>query len=273
MIVYLVIFALIQGFTEFLPISSQSHLILFNNFFINENHNILNLTIIAHLGSLIAIIIYHYSLCLKLIFSVSNIFRSDIDKNVVLFKNVIISSMPIFVIVYLMNLFLELEDLSNFKLIGWMTLIFGILLYVFDKACLRIKSINIMDLKTAVFVGLIKCLAIIPGSSRSGLVITSMRFLGFTRYDSTIYSNLLSIPTIAGATIFMIIENYENNVISNILNFDYLVVLLLSFIFSIIFIHFLLNWVKKSSFAIFMIYRVILGITLLFLSYSNVINS
>ena len=269
MALFVILFSLIQGFTEFLPISSQGHLIIFNHFFEIEEVNILNLTIIAHLGSLFAIVIYHYSICLKLIFSISNIFRSDIDKNVNLFKNLIFSSVPIFLFVYVINFFFNIEELVSLKLIGWTTLSLGILLFVIDKSCLRIQSIDVISTKSAIFVGLIQCFSIIPGSSRSGLIITSMRFLGFTRPDSTVYSNLLSIPTIIGATIFMIYKNFKSDLLVDILNITSLVVLLLSFFFSIIFIHFLLTWVKKSSFAIFMIYRIILGLFLLIFSYTN----
>ena len=263
MILYIILFSLIQGFTEFLPISSQGHLIVFNSFFEFKPTDIINLTVVAHFGSLFAILIYHNTICVKLFLSISNIFRSDIDQNVTLLKNIFFSSLPIFLIAYLFSFFYDLNFLTNLKLIGYTTLSFGIILYIFDRSCLRIKTIESLPTKSAFFIGLIQSLAIIPGCSRSGLVITAMRFLGYTRVESAIYSNLLSIPAISGAMVFLIYKNFTENILSDLFNITSIVIFFLSFFFSIIFIHFLITWVRKSSFAIFLIYRIIFGLLLL----------
>ena len=88
----------------------------------------------------------------------------------------------------------------------WGIAIGGFLIYFIDKYCLRIKNIDNLGYKLSLLIGLFQCVALIPGVSRSGSIITCMRFLGFRREFAVKYSNLLSIPTIIGATSFLIFE-------------------------------------------------------------------
>ena len=274
MYVTIVLFCLIQGFTEFLPISSQAHLIIFNNFFSleQENLNIRELTIIAHFGSLLAIIIYYYKQCITLIFALRHFFQSYLDQNTVLVKNLIYSSIPIFIIGYFIADFISENIFRSIKLIGWVMLIFGVLLYFVDRSCLRIKSLRNISAKTAVIIGIVQCFAIIPGFSRSGAILTIMRLLGYTRDSSVYYSNLLSIPAISGAMGYLLIQDTTIFTLGNTMNTISLVVLVASFIFSLIFIHFLVIWVRKSSLSIFMWYRVIFSLIILVYSYIDLVN-
>lgn len=262
-------YCLIQGFSEFLPISSQGHLIFFNNFFdiTTENLSIRDMNIVAHLGSLFAIIIYYYKDCIKIFFSFSDFFRSDINKHSLLTKNILISSTPLFILGYIVTSFLNENLFTSLKVIGWITIIFGVIFYLLDKLCLRIKTIDNINYITAILIGIAQTLAFIPGFSRSGLVITIMRLMGFNRFDSVNYSNLLSIPAISGAVIYLSYKNFEINFFENLLNLNSLLILVLSFIFSLIFIHFLISWIRKSSFGIFMFYRIALGIFILIYAY------
>ena len=274
MYVTILIFCLIQGFTEFLPISSQGHLIIFNNFFSLEQKNlsIRELSIIAHFGSLFAIIIYYHKQCIKLILAFRNFFQSYLDQNTVLLKNLIYSSIPIFIIGYLIADFVSEDIFKSIRLIGWVTLIFGLILYFIDKSCLRIKNIENISINTAIIIGIIQCFAIIPGFSRSGAVLTIMRLLGYSRESSVNYSNLLSIPAISGAMGYLLIQDTIIFSVENTMNMVSFTVLIASFIFSIIFIHFLVIWVRKSSLSIFMWYRVIFGLIILAYSYIDLIN-
>lgn len=271
--VILILFCFIQGFTEFLPVSSQAHLIVFNQFFYLENQNFSprELNILVHFGSLIAIISYFYKDCAKIIISFGNFFRSDIDTNVSLTKNIIVSSIPLFFFGYIIATTINEQLLYSLKLIGWTTLLFGIILFFIDKTCLRIKTIDFLPMKTAFFIGMTQCIALIPGASRSGLVISCMRLSGYTRYDSAKYSNLLSIPAISGAMGYLILSNYSEG-FNYLFKFNSFLIILLSFFFSILFIHFLMKWVQKSSFAIFMYYRITLGLILIFFSYVKLEN-
>ena len=125
---------------------------MFNHFNSLEqaNLNIRQLTIIAHFGSLLAIIIYYHKQCLRLVLSFRNFFQSYLDPHTVLLKNLIYSSIPIFIIGYLIADLISEDILKSIKLIGWVTLIFGIILYLIDKSCLRIKNIDPKIIQTEI---------------------------------------------------------------------------------------------------------------------------
>ncbi|MBH43580.1 MAG: hypothetical protein CMP25_02190 [Rickettsiales bacterium] len=271
MYVLIALYCLIQGFTEFLPVSSQAHLIVFNNFYELELNGLSmrSLNIMAHFGSLLAIITYYFRDCITLILSVKNFFQSYLDPNTILLKSIIYASLPLFFIGYFAANQISENFLESLVVIGWISIIFGILLYFVDKYCLRIKHLDRINLTSSLAIGFFQSLAIVPGFSRSGAVLTIMRFFGFTRSDSVKFSNLLSIPAIGGATIYLILnlETVGNNPIE-FFNFYNVLIILLSFSFSIFFIHFLVSWVQKSSLAVFMWYRIIFGIFIII--YSNI---
>ena len=271
----LLIYCIIQGATEFLPISSQGHLIFFNHHFsvANEHLSIRDLNIIAHFGSLLAVVIYYRKVCLRLVLSIPNFFRSDLDSYVNLLKNLMISCIPIYFCGYFISYFINEAFFESLLLIGWTTVIFGIILFIVDKNCLRIKNIENLPNMSALYIGLAQCLAIIPGVSRSGSVLTIMRLFGYTRLESANYSNLLSIPVILGAMTYLIIfKETDNSYIEDVFNLKTALIFFVSFIFSYFFIHFMITWVKKSSLAIFMYYRVILGTLILTFTYYDLFN-
>ncbi|MBH43418.1 MAG: hypothetical protein CMP25_01350 [Rickettsiales bacterium] len=262
MYLFIAIYCFIQGFTEFLPISSQAHLIVFNNFYeleINEL-SIRSLNIMAHFGSLLAIITYYFKDCVRLILSSKNFFQSYLDPYTILLKNIIYASLPVFFIGYFAADQISTNFLESLTVIGWVSIIFGILLYFIDKNCLRIKHLDRIDLKSSLTIGFFQSLAIIPGFSRSGAVLTIMRFFGFTRSDSVRFSNFLSIPAVSGATIYLIFNLKSEYHSIDYFSFYNMLIIFLSFLFSIFFIHFLVSWVQRSSLALFMWYRIIFGI-------------
>ena len=229
----LLIYCLIQGATEFLPISSQGHLIFFNHHFpiATENLSIRDLNIIAHSGSLLAVIIYYHKEVLRLALSIPNFFRSDLDSYVDLLKNLMISSIPIYFCGYFISYFINDAFFESLLLIGWTTVIFGIILFIVDKNCLRIKNIESLPNTSAFYIGLVQCLAIIPGVSRSGSVLTIMRLFGYTRLESANYSNLLSIPVILGAMTYLIIfKETDNSYIEDVFNLKTALIFFVSFI-------------------------------------------
>ncbi len=148
-------------------------------------------------------------------------------------------------------------------IISLTSIIFGILIYVFDKFCLRIKNLDGLNFKLSLLIGLSQCLALIPGVSRSGSIITSMRLLGFRREFAVEYSNYLSIPVILGAVTYLIIENNSLIQLGTFSNLIALTVLTLSFIFSLIFLFLFIKWIQNFSFAIFAIYRILFGLAIL----------
>ena len=262
----LVLFCLVQGFTEFLPISSQGHLIIFNLIFPIDNYAGLTIheaTIVAHFGSLLAIITFYRRTLLGLLFSIKMIDRPDIDKNSFVLINLVISTLPIIVAGYVIFKILDYNWDGLLHVIAISSIFFGIILFLADKFCLRIKNQNSLNYLMSFLIGIFQCLALIPGVSRSGAILTVMRFFGFQRQFSVEYSNLLSIPAIIGALVFMIVNSSLNSSLSSLINFHTLIIFCLSFFFSIIFVFFLVTWVKRFSLFIFVVYRVSFGFWIL----------
>ena len=244
--------SLIQGTTEFIPVSSSSHLILFSNYTNFEEQSLL-VDVSLHIGSFLAVLCYFYKDIL------------DFVKNKILFLKILISSIPVMLIGFFLVETNLIENLRNIKVIAWTTLIFGILLYFSDKSDLSKNIESNFSFKSAIFIGTFQILSLIPGVSRSGITLTAARILNFKRFDSAKISFLLSLPTLGAVSIF----GLNNTLSSDNINFSLIniICIFLSFFFSILSIKYFLQFVKKFSLNIFVIYRVLLGIVLLFLSY------
>ena len=185
----LIILSIVQGITEFLPISSSAHLILISKYFNFSNEN-LTLNVSLHLGSLLAIIFFFKKELFNFI------------SNKQLFFKIILGSVPVIIFGFFLIKLNLIDYLKNYKIIGWSTIIFGILLYFSDRVKVK-KSIN-HDFKyrTALYIGLFQILSLIPGVSRSGITISGARFLNFSRVDSVKISFLISIPTLMAASLY-----------------------------------------------------------------------
>ena len=246
------ILSIIQGVTEFLPISSSSHLILISNY-LNFEEQSLSIDISLHVGSFLAVIFY---------------FKKDVFnflKNKDLFLKILISSVPVMIFGFILVQLSLIELLRNIEVIGWSTIIFAILLYVSDKFEINKTIDNNLDYRSIIFIGILQVLSLIPGVSRSGITISAARILKFSRYESAKISFLLSIPTLAAVSFFGILNlTSQNDINFSILN---LISIFLSFIFSYLTIKFFLKYIKSFSLNIFVIYRIILGVILLSISY------
>lgn len=244
--------SLIQGITEFLPISSSSHLILISEF-INFKNQSLSIDVSLHIGSFFAVITYFYKDIISII------------DNKDIFLKVLISSLPVMLIGYLLIHTNLIEQLRSIKIIGWTTLLFGILLYISDKCKLQKNIKNDFNYKSAIIIGIFQVLSLIPGVSRSGITITASRILNFKRFDAAKISFLLSIPTLGAVSIF----GLKNLTMSQDLEFSILnlISIFLSFIFSLITIKFFLRYIINFTLTIFVVYRVFLGIGLLIIAY------
>ena len=246
------ILSLVQGITEFLPVSSSSHLILISKYLNFDNRN-LSIDISLHIGSFFAVLFY---------------FNKDIVKffnNKVIFLKILISSIPVMIVGFFLVETGIIEKIRNIKIIAFTTIIFGILLFISDKFKLEKEIDKNFTLKSALFIGILQILSLIPGVSRSGIAITAARILNFKRVDSAKISFLISIPILGAVTFFGI----KNLISSDDLNFTYLNLLsiIVSFFFSLITIKFFLKYINKFNLNIFVYYRIFLGLLLLFLAY------
>ena len=250
--VEILILSAIQGISEFLPVSSAAHLILVSKYYDFMSQSIL-IDICLHLGSLIAIIFY---------------FRNDLFnfiKNKNFLIKIIVGTIPIIPVGYIVYQTGLIDQLRSLEVIGWMSLIFGIVLYVSDKSEITKKIDKEFTNKSAIIIGLFQILSLIPGVSRSGIVITSGRLLGFSRFDSAKISFFLSIPALGAASLLGIYNVYKEE--SPELNFLALIAIIFSSIFSYFTITLFLNFIKKFSLHIFVIYRIIFSLFILTIVY------
>ena len=185
----ILILSLVQGITEFLPISSSSHLILISDFLDFKNQN-LSIDVSLHIGSFIAVLLYFYK-------DILNFFD-----NKILFFKIFISSIPLMIIGFFLVETGFVEKIRNLKVIAWTTVIFGFLLFLSDKFKLEKNIEKNFTMKSAIFIGLFQVLSLIPGVSRSGIAITASRLLNFKRVDAAKISFLLSIPILGAVSLF-----------------------------------------------------------------------
>jgi len=247
----ILLLSLIQGVSEFLPISSAAHLILASNIYEFKNQSLL-IDISLHLGSLLAILFY---------------FRNEIfnlKNNLNLLNKIIVATLPLIIIGYFLYSTGIIYEFRNIKVIVWTTFTGAILLHIADRRKIFNNLENSFNFKSALIIGLFQIIALIPGTSRAGITITAGRILGFNRTDSTKISFYLSIPALAGASALGIKDLLKENIE---FNFIVLVGIFLSFIFSLITIKYFLKFIKKFSFKIFVFYRIILSLILLYIIY------
>lgn len=267
---HLMLLSTLQGLTEFLPVSSSGHLILFSKFTTFPDQG-LAFDVAVHVGSIIAVMIYFSETIWEMLKGVAKTYFIPNFKNPgsKLAWLIVIGTIP----AVIAGLFLVengTDELRSARLIGWMMLSFGIVLFIADKIGMTIRKIEHLTALDAVLIGLAQCLALIPGTSRSGITITMGRFLGLERREAAKFAMLLSIPTIAGAGALVGWELYQQgNMAEIIYAMDGITY---SFIASVLAIYIIMWWLKKSTFLPFVIYRLCLGSYLLLDSYGYLDN-
>ena len=252
-----IILAIIQGMTEFLPVSSSAHLILLPKI-IGWNDQGLLFDIALHFGTLLAVLIYFKNDLGQMIEDLlrnrgDNIMQSDP-------MILIIATIPVVIVGGLFNDWIE-NNLRSSNVIATTSIIFGLILLASDK-CGSDK--NNLTLRIGLLIGLAQILALIPGVSRAGITMTAARFLNFNRVDSGKISFLLSIPALAGAS-FLGLKDAFNEPIE--LNYLIIIAVILSFLFSYVTVKFFLNYLNKFSLNIFVIYRIIISLILFAIIY------
>jgi len=246
------ILALVQGFSEFIPVSSSAHLIIISklsNFSISS----LQLDISLHLGSLLAIVFY---------------FRRDLlnllnNKSLLLL--IILGSLPLVIFGFIVYSTGLVDHLRNLKVIAWTTLMFGILLFLADRMTVKNNIENNLNIKNILIIGIFQILAVIPGVSRSGIIITISRFLKFDRVDSSKISFYLSIPALAGASMLSMKDIINKDID---LNFVFIYSIIFSFLISYFTIKYFLIYVKNFNLNIFVYYRTFLALILFAIAYT-----
>ncbi len=245
------VLSVVQGISEFLPVSSSAHLFLISEIYEFKSQS-LSLDVSLHLGSLLAISLYFRK-------DLLNIFN---DRKLLLL--IVFGSLPLIIVGFIVFKTGAISVLRNIEMIAWVSLIFAFILFLADKIKIKKKFETNLDIKNILIIGIFQILALIPGVSRSGIVITIGRFLKFNRVDSTKISFYLSIPAIAGAS-FLSLNNITSQKIE--LNIMILFSIIFSFIFSFLTIKYFLIYVKNFSLNLFVIYRILLSLLLFYIIY------
>ncbi len=252
--------ALIQGLTEFLPISSSAHLILMPHVLGYEDQG-LAFDVAVHLGSLAAVILYFRR---ELSTMSRDWFRSlgrpeAVTPDSRMAWMIIIATLPIVVIGGLFKT-LVATDLRSAAVIAAATVLFGLFLWWYDRRGKQSRDEYAIAWKDALVIGLFQALAIIPGTSRSGITITAGLMLGLTRKAASRFSFLLAVPTIilSGGMVTLSLIQSPDPVNWN----DLLIGVLYSFCAAYLCIHFFLNAIERIGMLPFVIYRLILGVVI-----------
>lgn len=250
----------VQGLTELLPISSSAHLNIIPWIFgwinnVEFAQYFEGFDVALHFGTLLAIGIFFFKDWIQLI---KGGFEQVIYKKKTtegkMFWYIVLATIPGGIIGFVLDKFLE-GALTKPIIIAIALIIMGIVLYIVDKNAKSTIKYENMNLKQTFFIGLSQALAFIPGVSRSGITMTTARMMGIERESAAKYSFMLSAPIVLGATIFKIKDF--------VFNIPFFIGVLASFIVGIFVIKFLLNYLKKGSFKLFAIYRIILGIIII----------
>lgn len=253
--------ALIQGLTEFLPVSSSAHLLLPTLIFGTKDFGIV-FDISVHAGTLAAVIYYFKKEIWGLIHAWTPWIDNRNEENFLLGLNLVVATIPIVIVGLFFSDLIE-SRFANTNSIAWANLIFAGLLYAVFKSSGQSKSLTELTMAAALIIGCFQVLAIIPGASRSGMAITGALLIGLNLRDTSRFAFLLSIPTILGALVLMLAKGAYS------LEFSDLLIIFTGFIGSAFVAFFtikgFLKFVEKIGMTPFVLYRVALGALLLLL--------
>ena len=248
----LILLSLVQGLTEFLPVSSSAHLVLLSEFLGEEDQGII-FDVGVHFGTLLAALVYFRSDLKKMIINLGSHKLLSEENN--LTTNLVIGVIPILLAGFLLRDFVNLH-LRNSEVIAYATIIFGIFLYTAQLRKGK-KDLDSVNLKQALIIGLFQCLALIPGTSRSGITITAGLFLGLSATAASRFSFLLAIPTIGAIALAELIRISFIDITDN--GTELSIALIISFLVAYISIDMFLKLIDRIGFTPFVIYRLLLG--------------
>jgi len=260
-IFHLILLAIIQGLTEFLPVSSSAHLILPAQLFGWQDQGPL-IDVMAHFGSLFAVMIYFRKEVGEVLIGLTDLARAKLNKGSALALYLILATPPALIVGAGMHFSGIDEMIRSPLLIACTFIFFGIVLWISDIKGARTRDIETLTWKEAIGLGLSQTLALIPGTSRSGITMTAGLAMGLTRSEAARFSMLMSIPIIGVGGLFALLKLIGGEDSSASLS-DGLIVAGLSFITAYIAIALFMRWVPRIGMFPFMVYRVVAGLGLL----------
>ncbi len=263
---HLILVAIIQGLTEFLPVSSSGHLILLPSLTGMDDQG-QAIDVAVHVGTLGAVVLYFWSDVKQAVCGLPLALtgRTDTPK-ARLAMGLIIATIPTVVVGLILYLTGLSQALRSIAVIGWSMLLFGLLLYWMDQKGQQTKAAKDWGPRDAAIMGLWQVIALIPGTSRSGITITGARHLGYTREDGAKIAMLMSIPTIIASGVLLSLDvAYKADAA---LAKDGAIAAVFSFVSALLALSLMMRLLRSVSFTPYVVYRVILGVTLLVIAYS-----
>lgn len=261
-LIQLILLALIQGITEFLPVSSSAHLILAPLIVDDWADQGPLIDVAAHVGSLFAVLIYFRS-------ETAMLFRGGLDTVQMksspdqrLFLMIAAAAVPIIIVGGLFAVTGLLDAVRSPTVIGWAFILFGMLLWHSDRQPVSKEAVTAMSFKDAMLIGVAQIFAIIPGSSRSGVTMTAARYLGWSRTEAARFSMLIAIPTILASGLFATLSLISDGARESLAAAG--IVAVLSFLSALGAIAVFMRLTRSMSFTPFVVYRIVVGIALLF---------
>ena len=262
---HILVLAAVQGFTEFLPISSSGHLRILPVLAGWEDQG-QSIDIAVHVGTLVAVITYFRQDVIKLIRAFLMPMSEGAAEERRLGWHIITATIPVVIVGGLMYYFLQ-DELRSVLLVAATTILFGILLGYADRYFPVSKNLRGITWVDSIVIGLFQVLSLLPGTSRSGITMTAARMRGLSRSDGAHFSMLLSIPTILGAgtlAIYHMIKVGDVNV-----GMDALIAAVISCVVAFLSISLLMRWIEKVGFMPFVYYRLALGLLLLWIYFAG----
>jgi undecaprenyl-diphosphatase len=263
-----IVLGIVQGLTEFLPISSTAHLYL-TSWLLGWQTEALSFDIMLHIGTLFAILIYFFQDWVQLIaqgFGLRAGHDQELNHNPMLLWLMAIATVPIGVFGFLFNKQAEGAWRTPYVM-GTMLIVVGILMWIAENAGRRQRDLSSINLTDSVAIGAAQVLAIVPGTSRSGITISAGLFRNLDRQAAARFSFLLSAPAIGGAAAKTLWDIHKNHGLHDMVNTSFVVGVLVSAVTGTAVIAWFLHYLRRSTLRPFVYYRIIFGIIVLALAF------
>ena len=263
----LFVIALVQGITEFLPVSSSGHLMLISGVTGWPEQGLI-IDVAVHVGTLVAVLVYFWREAWNMICGAWDLIHGRGGPRVRLLLFVTLGSLPLLAAGYAFHHYGWDNAVRGVEVVGWTTLVFGVFLYFGDRVGMTLRRMEHIVVADALVIGMAQILALVPGTSRSGITMTAARLMGFERREAARYSFLLAMPAIAGAGLLKGLQLIRTGDAQ--LTTAALTAAGLAMVVAFPAIALLMRWLERASFTPFAIYRVILGGAILYLVYVGI---
>jgi undecaprenyl-diphosphatase len=256
----LVVLAVVQGITEFLPVSSSGHLVLAPIVMHWQDQGLM-IDVAVHVGTLGAVIVYLWRDIWAMLVDIFRAFSGRRGPGLKLAAYIVVATIPVVIAGFALKAAVP-GGIRSAAVIGWAFIGFGVILWLADRFGMTVRKIEHMSWAGALYIGLAQVLALIPGASRAGTTITMARILGMERRDAARFSMMLSIPAILGAGVLLGKDLMDSGDLA--LQATAVMAAGMSFVAALIAIVVMMSWLRHASYTPFVVYRIIVGIAILY---------